>query len=134
MAKPSRRRSPPTKWAESVVGRDDGACPDLAVVQQVVGVRCIPGGGMFDEHLHSVRRGRVRRLFGGRAEVWRGVRMRADVLVTDGAEAFELVIARNRVMLFPEGRVGASELRLASSGSDRGEVGRAQPACSAGCR
>ena len=103
-------------------------------MQQVVDVRCIPRGEMFDEHLHSVRRGRVRPLFGGRAEVWRGGGMRAGVLVADGAEAFELVIARNRVMLFPEGRVGASALRLASPGSDRGEVGRAQRACSAGCR
>src|SRR6476469_9280040 len=134
MAKPSRRRSPPTRWAEYFVGRDDGASPDLAVVQQVVGVHCIPEGEIFNEHLHSVRRGRVRPLFGGRAEVWGGVRMHADVLVADGAEAFELVIARNRVMMFPEGRVGASALRLATPGSDCGEVGRAQRACSAGCR
>ncbi len=72
-------------------------------MQQVVGVHCIPGGEIFNEHLHSVRRGRVRPLFGGRAEVWRGVRMHADVLVADEAEAFELVIARNRVMMFPKG-------------------------------
>src|SRR6185437_7762589 len=47
----SRRPSLHTRWAESVVGRDDGASRDLAVVQQVVGVRCILEGEVFDEHL-----------------------------------------------------------------------------------
>ena len=86
---------------------DDGASPDLAVVQQVVGDPH-PRGRTFNEHLHSVRRGRARPEAARRSGA-------ASVCARSSQAGGSIRVSNcNRVMLFPEGRVGASAMRLAS--------------------
>ena len=62
-----------TRQVGSVVGSDDGAALDVAVVQQVVGVRRIVEWEVFDEHLDLAGLGEADHLdqFGDGAPEWR---------------------------------------------------------------